>query len=456
MYTREEAEALKKRNYHRIREMIRLSYTVGFNLMDPSRCGQILRIWTIVLSLSSLASLYGHWQMFRRYIHDIPRIVETVSTAFVFLTSIAKMWYFLYAHRQIYDLLRRARTHEILQKCELFERMSGESRLDCVLQFPSFVFLDLPVANLLRQKVEANMDRCWASTRRQLLIYLYSCICVTSNYFISSFVTNLYRYFTLPQGSYDITLPLPSLYPGWERKGLTFPYYHIQMYLETCSLYICGMCKIHLDFVEKKTTHFYQLLGAVSFDGVFIVLCLHSLGLMESLNQMVQYSTSELVPPERRLEYLRCCIIQYQRVASFAAEINDCYRHITFSQFMLSLFGWGLALFQMSIGVGSNSSITMLRMTMFLVAGGYQIVVYCYNGQRFTSASEQIGQAFYECEWWTESREFRQLIRMMLLRTNRGFRLDVSWFMQMSLPTLMAMVRTSGQYFLLLQNVNQK
>ncbi|KAH8322329.1 hypothetical protein KR067_012572, partial [Drosophila pandora] len=76
MYTREEAEALKKRNYHRIREMIRLSYTVGFNLMDPSRCGQILRIWTIVLSLSSLASLYGHWHMFRRYIHDIPRIVE--------------------------------------------------------------------------------------------------------------------------------------------------------------------------------------------------------------------------------------------------------------------------------------------------------------------------------------------------------------------------------------------
>jgi len=32
--------------------------------------------WTIILSLSSLASLYGHWQMFLRYIQDIPRIVE--------------------------------------------------------------------------------------------------------------------------------------------------------------------------------------------------------------------------------------------------------------------------------------------------------------------------------------------------------------------------------------------
>ncbi|XP_017000866.2 odorant receptor 63a [Drosophila takahashii] len=420
MYSPEEEAALKRRNYRSIREMIRLSYTVGFNLMDPSRCGQVLRIWTIILSLSSLASLYGHWQMFLRYIQDIPRIVETVSTAFQFLTSIAKMWYFLFAHKQIYDLLRRARYHELLQKCEIFTRMS-----------------DLPVTKKLREQVESTMVRYWASTRRQLLIYLCSCVCLTSNYFINSFASNLYRYFTLPKGSYDILLPLPSLYPAWADKGLSFPYYHIQMYLETCSLYICGMC-------------------AVSFDGVFIVLCLHSVGLMKSLNQMIELSTSELVPRERRVEYLRCCIYQYQRVADFSAEVNDCYRHITSSQFMLSLFGWGLALFQMSVGFGSNSSVTMIRMTMYLIASGYQIVVYCYNGQRFTTASEQIGKAFYEVRWYGESREFRHLIRMMLMRTNRGFRLDVSWFMQMSLPTLMAMVRTSGQYFLLLQNVSQK
>jgi len=50
------------------------------------------------------------------------------------------------------------------------------------------------------------MDRYWASTRRQLLIYLYSCICITSNYFINSFASNLYRYFTRPKGTYDIVL----------------------------------------------------------------------------------------------------------------------------------------------------------------------------------------------------------------------------------------------------------
>ncbi|XP_020809757.1 odorant receptor 63a [Drosophila serrata] len=416
MYSPEEARAVERRNYHSIREMIRLSYTVGFNLMNPypSR----LRIWTVVLSLSSLASLYGHWHMLLKYIQEIPRIVETAGTALQFLSSIFKMWYYLFTHRRIYELLRRARSHELLQNCEIFIEMS-----------------DLPVIKTLQQEVESTMERYWANTRRILLIYLYSCASLTSTYFLRSFLTGIYQYFFLPAGTYDIVLPFESLYPSWKPKGMTFPYYHIQMYLESCSLYICGM-------------------AAVSFDGVFIVLCLHSVGLIRSLNQMISYSTSELLPRDRRVQYLRCCIYQYQRIQGFAAEINAYFRHITFSQFLLSLFVWGLALFQMSVGL--NSSFTIILMSMYLLAAGYQIVVYCYNGQRFATASSQIGRAFYECEWYGESREFRQLIAMMLMRTNRDFRLDVSWFMQMSLPTLMAMVRTSGQYFLLLQNVTEK
>lgn len=56
----------------------------GAQNVGNSKVGYILIIdthsnafsWTIVLSVSSLASLYGHWQMLARYIHDIPRIGE--------------------------------------------------------------------------------------------------------------------------------------------------------------------------------------------------------------------------------------------------------------------------------------------------------------------------------------------------------------------------------------------
>lgn len=56
--------------------------------------------------------------------------------------------------------------------------------------------------------------------------------------------------------------------------------------------------------------------GTFGFDVLFIVLCLHAVGLMETLCYMIDCSTSEQIPRERRVEYLRCCIYQYQRVAA--------------------------------------------------------------------------------------------------------------------------------------------
>ncbi|EDW70083.1 uncharacterized protein Dvir_GJ13602 [Drosophila virilis] len=419
MYTQHEAEALEKRNYHRIREMIRVTYTVGYNIMKPTSWDCALKLWSLVLIGSTLASYYGHWQLIAHYIQDIPRISESISTVFQSLMSVMKMVYFLMAPRKFYVLLRRACRHELLLNCELFEAVA-----------------DLPIAKPLRQQVDGIMNQSWISTRRQLMFYLFSCIGILLNYFLNSLVVNIYHYLTEPDSNFEVTMPLPSMYPNWMDKGMRFPYYHIPLFFESCNLYICGM-------------------GAVSFDVLFIVLCLHGVGLMKSLSHMIDCSTSPLVPQERRLQYIRCCIYQYQRVAAFSLELNNSFRQIIIIQFLLSLFCWGLVLFQISIGLASSLT-TALRMFMYLAAGGYQIVIYCFNGQRYTTASERIPKAFYECTWYEESREFQQLIRMMIMRTNLSFSLDVSWFTKMSLPTLMAMIRASGQYFVLLQNIMQK
>ncbi|XP_034107224.2 odorant receptor 63a [Drosophila albomicans] len=419
MYTPSEAAALEKLNYYKIREMIRATWTVGYNMKKPTRWDILLQFWSIVLIAASLASFYGHYQLFIRFIHDIPRISETISTVFQCTMAIMKMVYFLLAPRKFYVLLRRACSHEMLLNCELFRLVA-----------------DLPIARPLRQHIESIMNRCWISKRRQLLYYLFACSCILINYFVTSLVINLYRSSTHEQNDFEVVLPIPSLYPGWMDKGITFPYFHIPLIFETANLYLCGM-------------------GTLGFDVLFIVLCQHGVGLMQSLSHMIECSTSSLVPQEMRVEYMRCCIYQYQRVAAYALELNNTFRHIIIIQFLLSLFCWGLILFQMSVGIATSMT-TTLRMFMYLAAGGYQIVIYCYNGQLFATASERIPKAFYNCLWYAESREFRQLIRMMIMRSNQTFSLDVSWFTKMSLPTLLSMVRTSGQYFLLLQNITQK
>lgn len=98
--------------------------------------------WSILLIAGSLASFYGHWQLFIRYVPDIPRITEvgspvwhtngslfpflqTISTMFQSLMSIVKLLYFLLAPRKFYELLRRVCRHELLLQCEVFGVVSG-------------------------------------------------------------------------------------------------------------------------------------------------------------------------------------------------------------------------------------------------------------------------------------------------------------------------------------------
>ncbi|ALC43003.1 Or63a [Drosophila busckii] len=396
MYTSEEAAALEERNYHNLREIIRINYTIGFNSRTPTRWDFALRLWSMVLIIGGLISFYGHWQLFIRYVAtDMPRVTESVTTVLQASTSILKIIYFLRAPREFYSLLQRACRHQLLLDCELFELID-----------------DLPMAAKMRQQVNEIMDGFWLNTRRQLLVFLYSICLTTINNLFMSLGMNFYRYFIAHNESFDMVLPLPTLYPSCMDKGFAFPCFHVPMFLESCGLYLCG-------------------LGGIGFDVIFIALCLHCVALMKTLCHMIECATDGELPQERRVQYLRCCIYQYQRVASY---LNECYKQIILGQFLLSLLVWGLVLFTMSIGI-STSATTTLRMMMYLAAAGYQIVIYCYNGQRFTSASEEIPAAFYACAWQAENREFRRLIYMMIMRTNRGFKLQVSWFSTMTLPT---------------------
>ncbi|XP_005178182.2 odorant receptor 63a [Musca domestica] len=323
------------------------------------------------------------------------------------------MVYYLFIQRRLYYLLYKAQTHEYIRKIDIFHK-------------------NFPMSERLQAKIDEILDASWKNINGQLIFYICCCAAIISNYFFMALFQNIYHTWK-ETPNYEFVLPFPSVYPSWKDKGMSFPYYHIQMFLGTCSCYISGMC-------------------AVSFDGVFIVLSVHGVGLVKVLNMLIENSTSADVPKERRVEYLRYCIYQYQRISDYTDELRKIYKHISLTQFLLSLLVWGIVLFQMSVGLESDL-MTLVRMIMYISAAGYEIVLYCYNGQRLTSECEKIPYAFFSCDWFNESKEFQELTRMMILRSNRSFFMEISWFTTMTLPTLMAMIKTSGSYFLLLRNV---
>ncbi|XP_037948638.1 odorant receptor 63a-like [Teleopsis dalmanni] len=415
MLTEEESDLLEKQNAYKIRELYRISYAIGVNLTKPTFLKEMLRIVNILLLISSTLSLYGHWSMFITFIDDIPKMAETICTAFQNLVSQVKMYYFLFCQIKFYRVLRKVQRHEVLQKVEIFKK-------------------GFAIEKPLRKDINAAMDKAWRMTRLQLLYYICSCTCIMCNYFFGALIMN---YYNLVKGTpdYMLRLAFPAYYPIWKDKGQSFPYYEIQMYLSSCGLYIAGMC-------------------ALTFDTTYVVLCQHSVGLVDALKEMIKYSTSPLIPKQRRVEYLRYCINYYRKIEDYVFEVNGLFQHISLIQFLLSLIIMGIVIFQMSISLESDKG-SVIRMLMYMSAAGYQICTYCINGQAIITACEGIPTAFFQTDWYNESEEFKYLIKMSIMRSHRVFKYDISLFTVMSYPTLMAFFKTSGSYFLLLRNLSE-
>lgn len=107
------------------------------------------------------------------------------------------------------------------------------------------------------------MEKNWNGIRIQLIYYICCSIGIISNYFFGALFTNMYHqikgtpdykhilskaYFLLKSTKnfmffFFNYIAFPSVYPIWESKGMSFPYYHIQMFLSGCADYIAGMCK---------------------------------------------------------------------------------------------------------------------------------------------------------------------------------------------------------------------
>ncbi|XP_028901880.2 odorant receptor 63a [Zeugodacus cucurbitae] len=411
----EDVEEIYKRNYNSIKVLFQVSFGLGVNLTAPSKIKDALKLFNVILVVASLLSMYAHWCYLIRHFENIPLLAETVCTALQTLISAFKMIYFLFRQHNFYRLLDQALKHVIIREIEIFKH-------------------DFPINQQLKREIDEIMNGVWQNARRQILFYFCCCVGIVCNYFFGAFLVNLYHQLKKTP-DYKYVLPFPELYPFWEDKGMTFPYYPIQMFMSSSAVYIAGMC-------------------AVSFDGVFIVLCQHAVGLVRVHNLLVLRSTSPLIPIERRVEYLRYTIITYQRIYTYVQQIQTSFKHISLSQFVLSLIVFGFVLFEMSFGLES-SIIIFIRMIMYISAGGTQIIIYCYNGQALTSVSEEIPMAFYNCNWYEECEKFKQLLRMMIMRTHRYFYLEVSWFTLMNLATLIALFRMSGSYFLLLRNLQE-
>uniref|UniRef100_A0A1B0GG44 Odorant receptor n=1 Tax=Glossina morsitans morsitans TaxID=37546 RepID=A0A1B0GG44_GLOMM len=234
------------------------------------------------------------------------------------------------------------------------------------------------------------------------------------------------------------------------RRQLNFFIFSCMM---ACGFYMFSCLFVNYYYMHINPQNFTLQLRAVCFDGIFIVVVVHCSALFQILHQLLQHATDEDIPRSERVKYLLCCVQLHDRIYNYYAKINSMYKNPSLAQCLLSMLVLCVVMFMANVGLEEDITL-FFKMLCFLMAAGFQIVIYCYNGQKIITQSGMSPSSWYNCSWYNESPQFKYIINMMVLRANRTLYLQVSGFTTMSHMTLLSIVQTSGSYFLLLRNLS--
>ncbi|XP_037907511.1 odorant receptor 63a-like [Hermetia illucens] len=409
----EDLEKIRKKNLDRMKIVRRITYTCGINISEPSFFKKFIVIHAFVVIFMSLLSIYGHIAYISEHFTSVFMISQSLCTCLQTLISIIKLFLWVFMERRFYKLVKAT------VDCELFNEVK---MLD----------INVTITKTLREKTKKIIEDCWKRAQFQIRYYVVSCIAIISFYFLNALAINTYHSI---KGNTNHTklFAFSTYYPGWEEARQHFPLYPFFTILDGYADFAAGMV-------------------AATFDGYYVFLTFHAVALFKTLKEMIIFSSTNRVPKGEKMLYIRECVYHYNRCIRFCDEINDMYAIVNLSQLLISLVVLGVVLFQASIGL-ENDPKMFVNMVLYISAAGYELVIYCFDGQNITSETENICDAWYSSNWYDESREFKSIIYMMMMRTRKPYHISALGFTTMSRPTFLGIAKTSGSYFMLLRNV---
>ncbi|KAL9906954.1 odorant receptor 67b [Glossina fuscipes fuscipes] len=402
-------------NNKTLKNLYKISFMTGVNIKYKTDFKDPIKLVNLFLITISLMGLCAQYCLVWHNRHEsFVESADAICTANQAWISIFKLIYLVFVQHKFYDLLHAATDGNLLYDLGVFDLA-----INCKEQ--------------LLKEVKGILRDSWLDIRRQLNFFTFSCMMACGFYMFSCLFVNYYYMHINPQ-NFTLQLPMPALFPMWHDYGMTWPYYPMQYIIVGIENYICGMC-------------------AVCFDGIFIVVVVHCSALFQILHQLLQHATDKDIPRSQRVKYLLCCVQLHERIYNYYAKINSMYKNASLAQCLLSMLVLCVVMFMANVGLEEDITL-FFKMLCFLMAAGFQIVIYCYNGQKIITQSGRSPSCWYNCCWYNESPQFKYIINMMVLRANRTLYLQVSGFTTMSHMTLLSIVQTSGSYFLLLRNLS--
>ncbi|KAM7355360.1 odorant receptor 63a-like isoform 2-T2 [Cochliomyia hominivorax] len=329
-----------------IKPLVWISLSIGCNVKYESQFMDPVKLISLTLLILSSLGLCGqYYYIWEHRSQSIFVYTDAICTSFQTWISFSKLFHFAYTQHQFYKLVQMAQNSDILQNFEI---------------------LDLNILNKkeIIDEIRTILSDSWLDIKRQLNFYTISVFGIVLWYYGSCLAVNFYNTYINPK-EFDLLFPFQTSFPMWRDKGMQFPYYFITYIISGSETHISGM-------------------SAVSFAGLYIVTSLHALALLKILRRLIVYSTSEKVPSQERVKFILAWSKLHQRTYEYFSEINSLYYIQSAPLFLVSMLVICLLIFQASVGLGTDVNV-VIKMVLYFSAAGFEVSMFCFNGQRITS-----------------------------------------------------------------------
>ncbi|XP_017785832.1 PREDICTED: odorant receptor 46a-like [Nicrophorus vespilloides] len=147
------------------------------------------------------------------------------------------------------------------------------------------------------------------------------------------------------------------------------------------------------------------------------------------------------------------CVEHHLKIIELLDNLESTFSTLFLIQFMGSLTALCVSLYQTSLMPVTNP--TFIAMSTFTIAMGFQIFIYCWNGNELSWHSIQVAKAAYESDWVDADEDVKRSIGMIMMRSQRMCILTAGKFSVISLDTFSKILRGSVSYFMVLRKINE-
>ncbi|XP_017040424.1 odorant receptor 67b isoform X2 [Drosophila ficusphila] len=394
------------------------AYCLGVNIAPRKRSSEYCRLTRIAVLIVNLSIIYSLVAFIKEnYMISFEAYVEAVLLTFQLSVGVVKMFHFQSKVESCSQLVFSTESGEVLKSLGLFD-------------------LEMPRKKELLRSLSLILINNWMIIDKQVMFF-FKIVCMPVLYYtMRPYFQYIYDCYIV-KDTCEMTLTYPAIVPFVQLGKYEFPSYVIRFFLLQSGPIWC----------------FFAVFG---FNSLFVVLTRYESGLIKVLRFLVQNSTSDfLVPQDQRVKYLQCCVKLFARISRHHYQIENLFKYIILVQCSVSSILICMLLYKIST-VLEVGWVWMGMIMVYFVTIALEISLYNLSAQKVETQSELLFYDWYNCDWYNESKEFKFMIKLMLLFSRRTLNLSVGGFSNLSHKFLVQVFRLSANFFLLLRNMNNK